>query len=145
MAYCNLAGITGVLAEAEIARLTDDIAGEIVDTDKVDVAISNADELIDGYLRSRYKLPLGTVPNFIKNISVSLAIYFLYQRRFRDNMPESIETQYKNQIRLLEQIQKGFINLGIEVVSTETAQTGGVRVNKTSSDRYFNSTLMQNF
>lgn len=146
MAYCGISDISAVLAEVEIARLTDDIGGEIINSNIVDNAISAADELIDGYLRSRYSsLPLSTVPKLITNISVDLAIFYLHQRRFRTNMPESIESQYKNQVRILEQIQKGFISLGIEPVSTETKQTGGVRVNKTSADRYFNNDLMKNF
>lgn len=146
MAYCGISDITAVLAEAEVARLTDDISGEIINTLVVDNAISAAGELIDGYLRSKFSsLPLSPIPKLITNISVDLAIYYLHQRRYRTNMPESVESQYKNQVKILEQIQKGFISLGIEPVSTETKQTGGVRVNKTSTDRYFNSQLMTGF
>lgn len=145
MPYSTLAGIEKVLSSKEIARLTDDTSGQVVDVQIVEDAISSADELIDGYLRSRYALPLMTTPKLITNISVDLAIYFLHQRRFRTNMPESIESQYKNQLKLLEQIQKGFLHLGIEQKSTLTNQSGGVRVNKTDSDRYFSKNLMDRF
>lgn len=145
MAYSTFSGIQSLLSDVTIARLTDDTAGIEVNTQIVNEAISSGDELIDGYLRNRYTLPLSNVPKLITFISVKLAIYFLFQRRFSEELPESVVDDYKNQIKILEQIQKGFISLGVEEKSTETSQKGFNRSNKTSSDRLFNKDFINQF
>ncbi len=144
--YCILSDILPTVSEAEIARLTDDENGRVINESVVNEAISKGDELINGYLRSRINvLPLSSPPQLVKNISVDLAVYYLYQRRYRTNMPESIENQYKTTIKTLEQIQKGLINLGIEPISEEGGQIGIYRTNKTSSSRLFNKNLLNRF
>lgn len=143
--YCALSDIRSTLSEAEIARLTDDTNGKIVNEDIVNESISKSDELINGYLRGRYTIPLDIVPDLVKNLSVDLALYYLYQRRFRTKMPESIETQYRATIKTLEQIQRGYINLGIEPQSIEGGQAGIYRCNKTSSSKMFNNDILSRY
>jgi phage gp36-like protein len=143
--YCALSDILSAASEVEIARLTDDESGRTINEDVVNTAISKGDELINGYLRSRYDVPLSSPPLLIRNISVDLALYYLNQRRYRTNMPESVENQYKATVKILEQIQKGFVNLGIEPQADEGGQVGIYRTNKTSSDKLFNKELLDKF
>ena len=145
MNYSSLSDILSTLSESEIARLTDDAQGKTVNQDIVNEAITKGDEFLNGYLRSRYSLPLSTVPALVKDISVELAIYNLFLRRYRTKMPESADSQYKATIKTLEQIQKGFINLGIEPKAQEGGQVGTFRTNKTSSDRLFSKDLLNGF
>nr|BDD46394.1 hypothetical protein 12 [bacterium] len=143
--YCALSDIVSVVPESEIARLTDDTSGRTLNENVVNEAISKGDELINGYLRSRYDVPLTSAPLLVRNISVDLAVYFLYQRRYRANMPESVENQYKTSVKTLGEIQKGFVNLGIEPQSDEGGQVGIYRTNKTSSSKLFNKEFLDKF
>ena len=57
---------------------------------------------------------------------------------------EEIEGVYKNAIKLLEQIQKGIVSLGIETQGTAT-ELGEYRTNKTYQDRIFTKNLLDTF
>ena len=136
MAYSALGDITNLIGEERIIELTDDDNTGASNQTIIDDAISAADDLIDGYLRSRYTLPLAAVPVLIKRISIDIAVYNLYKRRAEDGLPETREKDYRDALKLLDRIQAGKINLGIEPSgSTE----GGFRTNKTSDDRIFSS------
>lgn len=142
MPYCALTDITKTVPEKDIIQLTDDNGLGVVDQVKADDAISYADQLIDSYLRGRYPLPLTTVPGLIKNLSADIALFHLYGRRIELNIPESIMAKYKNAIKLLEQIQKGLISLGIESASSSA---GSYKTNKTSADRTFSKDVLDGF
>jgi len=134
--YSAAADISNVITQASVLQLTDDEGLGSINQARVTAAISSADELINGYLRSRYTLPLASTPPMLKDLSVNLAICNLYQRRFAANMPEAISKQYAASIKLLESIQKGVISLGIEDTA-QPASGGGIRTNKTADDRMF--------
>ncbi|MEW6115378.1 MAG: DUF1320 domain-containing protein [Nitrospirota bacterium] len=139
MPYCTLDDIKKAIPESNIIQLTDDNGLGAVDQAKVDDAIAYADQIIDGYLRGRYTLPLSSVPGLIGKLSVDLAIFHLYGRKFEMELPEGIMARYKNAIKLLEQIQKGLLSLGIESSSTEA---GHYKTNKTSEDRTFSKDVL---
>lgn len=134
--YCTLEDIKKQIQEATLIEITDDNLSNQINTEIIDETLSYSDTLIDGYLRGRYTLPLPATPDIIKNIAVDLSIYRLYSRRFHTDMPESIKDKYKNAARLLEQIQKGIISLGIESAGTPP-ELGEYRTNKTFQDRIF--------
>lgn len=144
MTYCTLEDITAQIPEDTIMQATDDDMVGVVDDDKVNMAISVASSLIDGYISGRYSLPLQTVPPLVKLIAVDIVIYKLYERRLGHDMPESIYARYKNSIKLLEQIQKGMIKLGIESPDTGPGQ-GHYKTNKTTEDRVFSKTKLKGF
>jgi len=142
--YCTLDDIKKQIQETTLVEITDDNLSGQINTDVIDETILYADTLIDGYLRSGYTLPLQTLPEIVKVIAIDLSIYRLYSRRFHTDMPESIKDKYKNSIKLLEQIQKGIVSLGIETVGTPP-NLGEYRVNKTYQDRIFTKELMDRF
>lgn len=115
MPYCTLDDIRANIPNEHIIQLTDDNGIQQVDIEKVDEAIAYADSLINGYLAGQYNVPLSPVPKLINKLSIDLAIFHLYSRRFDLEMPEGMMSRYKNCIRLLEQIQQGIVRLGIEI------------------------------
>ncbi len=139
--YCTLDDIKKQVQETTLIEITDDSLSGQINTDVVDETILYADTLIDGYLRGRYTLPLQTVPEIIRVIAIDLSIYRLYSRRFHTDMPDSINDKYKNSIKLLEQIQKGVVSLGIETVGTPP-KLGEYRVNTTLKNRIFTKELL---
>lgn len=108
------------IPEDELIQLTDDDNLDTVDAAVVASIIAEQDELIDGYLRQRYELPLASVPGFIGGIAVDLCAYALYQRRAHVETPESIVFGRRDALALLKQIQRGELDLGLSTASPET-------------------------
>ncbi len=141
MAYAGLVDIQKHIATADLIDLTDDAGTGSVDETVVLEAIATADELIDGYLRGRYAVPLATVPGLIRTLSVDLAVYVLYDRKKFLEIPEQLKETRKNAVELLGRIAKGEVVLGITVPSAE-APSGDVLTNKTAADRVFTADLL---
>jgi len=135
MAYCTLDDIKKAISAEDIAQLTDDAQGQTIDELKVAAAIAYADEIINGFLRGRYSVPLETTPELIKHLSVDITVYRLHERKLGLDMPETMNTRYKNSIETLKQIQHGQITLGTQ--AGDTPEPGKYVTNKTSSDRVF--------
>jgi phage gp36-like protein len=144
MAYSSLDDIKDVIPEGFIIQLTDDAGAGSIDTQKVSKAIADADEVIDGYLRGRYTLPLPAVPSLIRKLSVDLAVFNLYSRRPELAMPETVMVRYNSAIKMLEGIQKGVITLGA-VDFEPVPEPGEYRVNKTDEDRIFSKEVLSRY
>lgn len=144
MTYCNLDNIKQVISEAELIQMTDDNNTGVINENIVNSAISYAETTINGYISSRYSLPLAETPELIKTFAIDLSIYRLHSRRFMLDMPESLEVRYKNVIRELEKIQKGTISLNIkEPDNTEiVADNNEFYCNKTSENKLFPKSLL---
>ena len=142
MPYCTQTDIETVIPLNEIIQMTNDTpGGTTVDESILTGIIAVADGIIDGYLQARYStLPLSPVPVIIKEISKELSAYKLYQRRVSE-LPESVRDMYKNSMRLLEKISSGQISLGI----TTVVDTSKIVSNKTSEDRMFNQSLLDQY
>lgn len=127
-------------------RRTEDVDVNLDDPDdlvvkRVTEAIKSADAEIDSYLISKYSVPLTAVPDIIEDISIDLAIYNLYKRRHRLDMPESLTDMRKLRVKQLEQIQKGMMQLPIQQQTSDKG-SGEFRTNKSSEDKIFNKDLL---
>jgi len=111
MAYCTLADILGRIDEATVIQLTDDEGTGAVHAGRVDEAIADADQEIDGYAGTRYAVPMSPVPAILKKLSVDIAIHNLFGRRSRKE-PEERAERYKVAVELLRQIARGAFSLG---------------------------------
>ncbi|BCB26472.1 hypothetical protein SKTS_13580 [Sulfurimicrobium lacus] len=76
----------------------------------VNAKLLDADSAINGYLATRYPVPLATVPRLVLVAACDLARYALYD----DMATETITTRYKDAVKLLEAISKGLVNLGVD-------------------------------
>ncbi len=144
MTYCAINDIKQLISEQQLIELTDDTAVEI-NTTAVDSAIIYADTLINGYIRGSYTLPFDTTPGIIKNISAELALYKLYKKRFGDDMPDTRQSSYNENIKLLKDIQKGIIDLGIQDTQATIERKSTIFINKTDTDRVFSKDLMSRY
>lgn len=110
MAYCTLADIKDQVEESRLIQLTDDEGAGTIGTARVDKAIADAGEEIDGYVGSRYTVPLNPAPAILRKLAVDIAVCNLFARR--DKAPEGRVERYKTAIRFLEQVALGRISLG---------------------------------
>lgn len=151
MSYCTLENLTSLIPMQELINLTNDetLARDIkeVNTKQVENAISYADELINSYLRNKYKLPLKFVPPILTQIAVDLTAFRLYSRRPR-KLPEHIKDSYDTAINLLKNIQKEVMILDLphEHPDKEVSKPAPmILTNKGVNSKLFSDDVMRTF
>ena len=144
MIYCTIADLEKIVPSQDLIELTDDTVPAVaVVTANVDKAIADAGEMIDGYLRARYSLPLTPAPGLINTLACDIAVYRLYARRVKLTPPEGVAERYKNALKLLGQIQKGEISLGAG--SSPTSEASNDSVSVSADDRLFTRKTMEKY
>ena len=112
MPYCTLDDIKrNRIPESVLIQLTDDENLGVVDEAVVNGAIADADEVIDGFARGRYPLPLTPVPGIVRTWSMDIATYGLYGRRAAFEPPKTVAERYTTALKLLERVQDGKLKL----------------------------------
>lgn len=114
MRYCTRADIGNAIPEMTLIQLSnDDPAAMSPNENVVEDGVRQAEELVDGYLRGRYNLPLDPVPTVLRDAVVYLARHWLYQRRPEGALPDAVKDSRKDTIKLLESIRDGVVTLGM--------------------------------
>lgn len=147
MDYCTIEDIETQTSTPTLIQLTSDDGQEIVDRVVAQEAILYSTSLINGYLRGRYSLPLDTHFPLLRILAIDISIYRLYARRMRNEMPEVIETAYKNAIATLKDIQKGTITLESEndLFETSSFSAAEYKTNKDILDKLFGKQRMSEY
>lgn len=86
--------------------------------ERITVAIADAGNLVDNFLRGRYSLPLSVTPSTVKEIVVRVARYNLHD----DHATDEIFRRYTEALGWLRDIRDGVMVL--EVGPTDTVDTG---------------------
>lgn len=141
--YCTIEDIETHVSTSTLIQLTSDYEQDEVDRVVAEEAIIYSSTLIDGYLRGRYTLPLDARFPLLRIVAIDLSVYRLYSRRMRDDMPEVIEANYKNAIKILQDIQKGAISLETENDTSISAQDAGYKTNKSYRDSIFRRVMYE--
>lgn len=114
MRYCTRADIGNAIPEITLIQLSnDDPAAQQPNENVIGDGMRQAEELVDGYLRGRYNMPLDPVPTVLRDAVVYLARHWLYQRRPEGMMPDPVKDSRKDTIKLLESIRDGVVTLGM--------------------------------
>lgn len=126
MPYTTLDQLNDRYGAGLLISLTDrgEVATGAVVQDTVDQAIADADAMIDGYLKGRYKLPLAEVPPQVEALSRAISIWNLHVY----DAPKQIEAGYKDALAQLRDISKGIITLDVAGIEPETSGGQGVMV-----------------
>ena len=143
MDYCTIEDIETHVSTSTLIQLTSDYEQDEIDRVVAEEAIIYSSTLIDGYLRGRYNLPLDTRFPLLRMVAIDLSIYRLYSRRMRDDMPEVIEANYKNAIKILQDIQKGTISLETDTDTNLPLASGDYKTNKSYRDRIFRKVMYE--
>ena len=163
--YCEIEDLETHLSLSVLTQLTSDEAN-VVDSAVALEAIIYASTLINGYLRGRFTLPLkthypspalngvaveGSSPPpsslcwgpfpLLRILAIDIAVYRLYSRRMRTDIPEIIAQQYNDAIKMLRDIQKGLITLD----DTDTLKAGNYRSNRQVLDMLFSKTVLNEY
>lgn len=125
MTYATQQDLIDRFGEEELIQRTDRAVpptGQI-DADVVGKALADADHMINGYARGRYRVPLDPAPEIICRMACDLARYFL----FPSNPPESVRTNYEDARAALRDIAAGRLHLQAAGIEAATAEPSDVR------------------
>ena len=119
--YIGADDLTAAMGKMELVQLTNDNArGTEPDAQVIDAAVRYACDLVDGYLRGRYVLPLAETPTVLQPLCINIARHFLHSRRInRADFPKPLETAYNATIKTLESIRDGKIHIGVDTLDKQ--------------------------
>jgi phage gp36-like protein len=104
----------------ELTNLEDPTA-TTVDATVMTRGLTRATSLIDSYLSGRYALPLSTTPAVLTTLCLDIARY-----QMGHNAEEKdVRQRYEDALKVLEQIAKGTLNLGLPPADEPTALPQG--------------------
>lgn len=143
MRYCTRNDIGNAIPEMTLIQLSnDDPAAMLPNEGVIEDGVRQAEELVDGYLRGRYNLPLDPVPTVLRDAVVYLARHWLYQRRPEGVLPDAVKDSRKDTIKLLESIRDGVVTLGMPT-GHAAPEPGEIRVR--SRRQQFSSDLWEGY
>lgn len=141
MPYATLQNLIDRFGAAMILGQTDRATppAGVIDQAVVDRALADADAMINGYIGTRYQVPLTEVPPQIADIAQSIAIWKLHIYK----PDEKIELDYKEALRALRDISAGIITLNATTL-TPTPQ-GGTGARLTDRERPLTAENLKGF
>lgn len=110
MTYATQQDLEDRFGSQEIVELTNRAGGATIDTDVVSEALDDADATINGYLSTRYSLPLSPVPSNLVRFAADIARYFLHE----DRATEGVKARYDAAIAWLKDVATGKAGLGTD-------------------------------
>lgn len=108
---------------------------------RIEKARSDADELINTFLRSRHDIPLNPVPDFVADLSNDLTIHNIYKRRMALDMPEEVKDMKEQALEVLTKVQRG----ERQISDSPNVQADQIKTNKSSSDRVFDDDTLDKY
>lgn len=127
--YCVIQDLIDRFNEAELINLTDRNDMSVIDEVIVGQAIADACAEMNGYIGSRYALPLVTIPETLKPLACDIARYKLYD----EQATEQITKRYDNAIKFLLSVSKGQISLGVDSEGAKATSTDFAEIQSAGS------------
>ncbi len=124
MPYATQQDMIDRFAQTELVELTDRGNTGNIDSTVLNRALTDADALIDGYLQSRYTLPLAVAPKVLTLYAGDIARYLLYD----NHATEQVKKRYDDAIAFLKQVAKGAITLGLSATGDQPAEADGAQM-----------------
>lgn len=142
MTYATQSDMTDRFGAVELAQLTDRVNGTVVDTTVLGRALTDADAEIDGYVATRYALPLASTPVVVLRLACDIARYRLYD----DAAPNQVRQRYEDAVSLLKKIASGDVQLAGSTLLAPAVGTGfGNAVAVKVPDRVFGPCQLQSY
>jgi phage gp36-like protein len=125
MSYASLPDLIERAGEDEILQVADRDDDGTADPDVIEAALAHADNTINGYLATRYTIPLSSVPPIVVTWAVAIGRYHLH----RQGAPDYVVRDYKDALAALDKAQQGRIAVpGADGIAPAQGSEGAVRV-----------------
>lgn len=108
--FANLAALTAKVGLQRLIELTDDALAGVVNEANAEKALTEADNIISGYISAHYKRAdaAAPIPPLLSQLAVDIAYFRLYRI---EKAPDHIADCYKEACAMLKQIASGTIKL----------------------------------
>jgi phage gp36-like protein len=139
--YCSLVNLTERFGAHFLVALSDreDTRSETIDQALFAAAIARASAMIDGYLAVRYQLPLATVPEMLRGLCETIAIYEAHGV----SAPEKITRDRDAAVKTLRDIASGAVRL--DIAGAEPAATGAGTIETNGAERPFSPQTLKGY
>lgn len=107
---------------------TEEQAATVAALALIEARMLDADSTINGYLATRYTVPLVTVPRLVIVVACDLARYALHD----DMATDTVTERYKGAIKSLEAIAKGLISLGVDASGNRPTANNAAQISSTT-------------
>lgn len=121
MAYATLTDLIERAGEKEIRQIADRDRDGIPDNDVVYAALADADNLINGYVSTKYTLPLPSVPDLVRTWAISIARYFLHH----NGAPDHVTRDFDWAEAKLKDVASGKMSLSFEAGEEQPSAASG--------------------
>jgi phage gp36-like protein len=152
MAYCSKEDLEMAITPQTLLDLCDDTqqgdwttddAYGFNATDRLTACILNAGRMVDSYAQAHFSVPFDPTPAMVKELAISLAVYYLYRRRRAAfGMPDDVKDEHSDAMKRLERINEGKLDLGLE---PSPAASDKVVAQYDGPDQLFTSTSLKDF
>lgn len=120
--YATLDDLIARAGEDEIRQVADrDRDGEI-DPVVITEALEHADNLVNGYVGTKYALPLSPAPDLVRTWAIDIARHRLHFQ----GPPDYVVKDYEKALASLERVAKGLISLPVSGAETPASSAGTV-------------------
>ncbi len=137
MTYASQADLIDRFGETELAQRTNRVDGLTIDTVVLARALGDADAEIDGYLATRYQLPLASTPVVLVRLAADLARYRLYD----DGVPATVLQRYLDGVAVLKLMASGAVQVAGSALLAVSVTRGNAVAARTPS-RVFTPELL---
>ncbi len=96
-------------------------------------ALTDASAEIDGYLGSRFALPLTDPPTVLNRLACDIAMYRLQALRPMHDVAEARQ-RYNDAVALLVRVAEGEVTLGLALDNTEPGEGAGAVITQAGGD-----------
>lgn len=140
MTYATQADLVDRFGTEELIQRTNRTDGLTIDTVVLGRALGDADAEIDGYLATRYSLPLASIPPVLVRLAADIARYRLSDKGISD----TVRQRYEDSVSLLKRISSGDVQLaGAAVVAADGGSGNAVAVR--TPERMFGPEQLQGY
>lgn len=141
MPYASLADLVKRATERELLDVADRDNDGAPDPDVVEAALVHADNVANGFLAVRYRLPLAAVPDLLRTWCVAIARYYLHS----ENAPDNVVRDWKDANASLEKMARGLLDLPVVEGEPEPGSSDGGRVSIVGPDPVFTRENLEGF
>lgn len=121
MPYATLSDLQARLSGDELEQLAPGAEPGELDEARIGLALADASDMVDGYLRSRYALPLSAVPSLLVGHACTIARFMLMERG-AVTPTETAKAGYQAAVSFLRDVAAGKADLGLDGAGAEPAE-----------------------
>jgi phage gp36-like protein len=135
MVYAQPSDMIARYPNRDLVQLTnEDPTQSVVDQTVLQQALADASAEIDGYLESRFTLPLTDPPAVLARLTCDIAMYRLQALRPLHDLAEA-RRRYDDALAVLVRVADGILTLGLAPDNREPAEAAEAVVTEAGGDR----------